>query len=263
MVRNPEDGGKPLTLTIAILAENVADHLPPCFASLRPLIAQANAHTLVILNQDGDPATARSARSLADTVVERPFENFSRQRNYALELAETDWLLFVDADERLTAALCDEIATVLRREFGAGWRVPRRNFLFGHEMRHTGWWPDYQLRLMRPALSHYDDSRQVHEFPVVAGDVYSLLNPLIHFNYANWSQFIVKQRTYAPLEAAALHSEGTRARPLSLIGQPVRELHRRLVTYHGWRDGPQGIALSIAMALYRVEVYCRLRQLDH
>ena len=130
-------------------------------------------------------------------------------------------------------------------------------------MRHTGWWPDYQLRLMRPALSHYDDSRQVHEYPVVAGEVYSLLNPLIHFNYANWGDFIEKQRTYARLEAAALHSEGLRARPRSLLGQPLRELQRRLITYHGWRDGLQGIALSMAMALYRAEVYRRLRQLDH
>ncbi len=251
-----------MTLTIAILAANVADHLPHCFASLRPLIAQTNARTLVILNRHGDPATARSARSLADTVVERPFENFSRQRNYALGLAETDWLLFIDADERLTPALCDEIATILRRGSGAGWRVSRRNFLFGHEMRHTGWWPDYQLRLIRPALSHYDDSRQVHEYPVVTGEVYALLNPLIHFNYANWGQFISKQRTYAPLEAAALHGEGVRARARSLIGQPLRELHRRLITYHGWRDGLQGIALSIAMVLYRFDVYRRLRRLD-
>jgi glycosyltransferase involved in cell wall biosynthesis len=251
-----------LTLTIAILAANVADHLPPCFASLRPLIAQTNALTLVILNQDGDVATARAARSLADTVVERPFENFSRQRNYALELAKTDWLLFIDADERLTSDLCDEIATALRRDSGAGWRVPRRNFLFGQEMRHTGWWPDYQLRLMRPAVSHYDDSRQVHEYPVVTGEVYSLLNPLIHFNYANWGQFIEKQRTYAPLEAAALYSDGVRANPRRLVGQPLRELHRRLVTYQGWRDGLHGIALSIAMALYHFDVYRRLRKLD-
>lgn len=263
MVGNPEDGGEPVTLTIAILAANVADHLPSCFASLSPLIALTGARTLVILNHDGDPATAQAARDLADTVLERPFENFSRQRNYVLKLADTEWLLFVDADERLTPALCDEIATVLRRDSGAGWRVPRRNFLFGREMRHTGWWPDYQLRLMRPALSRYDDSRQVHEFPIVTGEVYSLLNPLIHFNYANWGQFIRKQRTYAPLEAAALYSEGVRARPRNLIGQPIRELYRRLVSYHGWRDGSQGITLSIAMALYRAEVYRRLRQLGN
>lgn len=263
MVGSLETGGEPLTLTIAILAANVADQLPGCFASLRPLLAETNARTLVILNQDGDAATSNTARSLADSVVERPFENFSRQRNYALDLAETAWLLFVDADERLTPALCQEIATILRRGLGAGWRVPRRNFLFGHEMRHTGWWPDYQLRLMRPELSHYDDSRQVHEFPVVSGDVYSLLNPLIHFNYANWGQFISKQRKYAALEAAALHAEGIRARPLSFFGQPIRELHRRLVVYQGWRDGSHGIALSIAMALYRAEIYRRLSQLDH
>ena len=122
---------------------------------------------------------------------------------------------------------------------------------------------DDHLRLMRPELSHYDDSRLVHEFPVVSGDVYSLLNPLIHFNYANWGQFISKQRKYAALEAAALHAEGIRARPLSFFGQPIRELHRRLVVYQGWRDGSHGIALSIAMALYRAEIYRRLSQLDH
>lgn len=249
-------------LTIAILASNVAKHLRPCIASLAPLIGRTGAQTLIILNQGGDAETANVARSLADTVVERPFENFSRQRNYSLELASTDWLLFIDADERATTALCVEIATVIQRGTGAAWRVPRRNFLFGHEMRHTGWWPDYQVRLMRRSLSHYDDTRHVHEFPIIQGEIYSLLNPLIHFNYENWGQFIGKQRKYAPLEAEALYNEGIRARPRSLLGQPLRELQRRIVTYQGWRDGPQGIGLSIAMALYKADVYRRLLRDD-
>jgi hypothetical protein len=125
-------------------------------------------------------------------------------------------------------------------------------------MRHTGWWPDYQVRLIRPSVSHYDDTRHVHEFPVVSGETYTLLNPLIHFNYENWAQFFSKQRTYAPLEAQALYNDGVRARPRSLLGQPLRELQRRFITYQGWRDGIQGLALSIAMAVYKADVYRRL-----
>jgi glycosyltransferase involved in cell wall biosynthesis len=241
-----------------VLATNVARHLAPCFASTTPLIEQTGARTLVILNQGGDTATAEVARRLADRAVERPFENFSRQRNYALELAQTDWVLFIDADERLTPALCSEIATVVERGLGAGWQIPRRNFLFGREMRHTGWWPDYQVRLIRPSVSHYDDTRHVHEFPIVSGETYTLLNPLIHFNYESWAQFFSKQRAYAPLEAQALYNDGVRARPRSLLGQPLRELQRRFITYQGWRDGIQGLALSIAMAVYKADVYRRL-----
>jgi glycosyltransferase involved in cell wall biosynthesis len=250
-----------MSLTIAILAANVAGHLDACVASVAPLVTPTGARILIVLNQGGDTATASAANRLADTVVERPFENFSRQRNYALDLAQTEWLLFLDADERLTPPLCEEIALVITRSTGSGWRVPRRNFLFGNEMRHTGWWPDYQLRLMRPALSRFDDTRHVHEFPVVQGEVFTLLNPLIHFNYTGWAQFIAKQRTYAPLEAAALYNDGVRARPRSLIGQPFRELHRRLVTYQGWKDGLQGVALSLAMAIYKADVYLRLMRL--
>lgn len=250
------------TLTIIALARHEADHLGPCFKSLQPLIALTGARTLIVLDHEADHATQDIAHRVAERVVTSRFVSFPAQRNRALELASTDWVFFIDADERCTHALANDIARAICLNECAAFRVPRRNFFFGHEVRYTGWWPDYQIRLLRRRLVYYDESRQVHEYPSINGQICTLLHPLIHFNYETWAHFIAKQRAYAPLEARALYEADTRARPRSFIGQPVRELKRRLVDYQGYKDGLLGIGLCFAMALYRVEVYRQLRKLQ-
>lgn len=248
-----------LPLTIIALAWNEADDLVPCFKSLQLLLGRG-ASTLIVLDHQADTATSQVARTVAQRVLTNTFENFASQRNFALSQASTDWVLFIDPDERATPELCGEIVRRLDGTCNA-WRVPRRNLLFGHEVRYTGWWPDYQIRLMRREGTHYNEARKVHEVPVISGEVCPLMNPLIHFNYRTWRQFIAKQRSYAPLEAQALHAEGTQAHLRSLIGQPVREFARRFFQYQGWRDSLLGLALSLAMAAYKFEVYRQLRKL--
>jgi glycosyltransferase involved in cell wall biosynthesis len=249
-------------LTIIALAWNEARYLGPCFRSLRPLIELTLAETLILLDDEADEATRVAARKVARRVEASRFVNFAAQRNRALELAGTEWVFFIDADERCSKPLSKEIAAALDRAECDAFRVPRRNILFGREVRHTGWWPDYQVRLLRRARAHYDERRQVHEYPQVAGETCTLLSPLIHFNYESWEQFIRKQRSYAPLEAAALYQQGHRARLRSYIGQPLREFKRRFIDYQGYRDGLLGLELSFAMAAYRAATYRHLRRLE-
>jgi glycosyltransferase involved in cell wall biosynthesis len=249
-------------LTVIVLARNEARHLGPCFRSLRLLLKLTNAETLVVLDDKADDATARIAHSLAQRVATSRFVNFSSQRNRALELATTHWVFFIDADERCTNSLASEIAPALERAQCDAFRVRRRNIFFGREVRHTGWWPDYQTRLLRRAAAHYDESRDVHEYPILPGETCTLLNPLVHFNYDSWSHFIRKQHAYAPMEAGALFKDGQRARVRSLIGQPLREFKRRYIDYEGYRDGLTGLALSLAMAVYRGETYRQLRRIQ-
>ncbi len=250
------------TLTIVALAWNEAEHLGPCFRSVQPLVELTGAHTLVVLDHTANEATSQIAARVASRVVTSRFVSFSAQRNRALELATTDWVFFIDADERCTPSLCEEIAEAIKREECAAFRISRRNFLFGHEVRHTGWWPDYQTRLLRREKAHYDESRQVHEYPDVSGEICTLLHPLIHFNYATWKQFLQKQRAYAPLEAQALYEQGNRAHLRSYIGQPLREFKRRYIDYRGYQDGLLGLALAVAMSLYRIDTYRRLRRIQ-
>ncbi len=249
-------------LTIIALAWREADDLEPCFTSVAPLIERILARTLIVLDLEADEATVAAANRAAERIVTNRFENFSKHRNFALSCADTEWVFFIDADERATPSLCNEIIEVISRDECGMWRVPRRNVFFGTEVRHAGWWPDYQLRLFKRAGVHYDETRQVHEIPVADRSICTLLNPLIHYNYRSWGQFVEKQRAYAPLEAQALHAEGTSARLRSLVGQPLREFWRRFVQYEGWKDGLLGLALSLAMAIYRFQVCRKLRALD-
>ncbi|MFL5735654.1 MAG: glycosyltransferase family 2 protein [Chloroflexia bacterium] len=253
--------GEPM-LTIAALAHNEAGHIPACVDSVRPLKALFGAEVLVVLDSRADEATERAAREWADRVVVSPFVNFSAQRNRTLDLATGEWVFFIDPDERCTPALAEEIARAVGEDGSSAYRIPRRNYFFGREVRHTGWWPDYQIRLLRRAGARYDEAREVHELPMVDGEIGTLRQPLIHYNYATWRQFFSKQWRYAPYEARALYAAGSRARPRSLLGQPLRELKRRLVDYQGYKDGLLGLALSIAMCLYTAETYRQLRRLQ-
>ena len=245
-------------LTIIALAHNEAKHLGSCFESLKSLTEQPSVETLIVLDNRADEATRTAAQAVADRVVTNTFVNFSTQRNFGLETADGEWVLYIDPDERCTPELASEIAAAMGKIEYAAYRVPRRNIFFGHEVRHTGWSPDYQVRLLRRESCRYDESREVHEFPVVRGDTGTLKSPLIHFNYESWRQFIAKQWAYARFDAKALYAAGITARPRNMIGQPLRELKRRVVDYRGYRDGALGLALSAAMGLYRAEIYRQL-----
>lgn len=248
-------------LTVAALAYREGEHLAKCFASLRHLCELIDAPTLIVLDANADATTADLAHHVADEVLSHPFENFSRQRNFALDAVSTDWVLFIDPDERMTKPLALELVEVLAAGEAAAYRVPRRNILFGKEVRHTGWSPDYQVRLLRTGRCRYDETQAVHEVPLVDGGIGTLKHPLVHFNYASWRQFIAKQRSYAPLEARALYVAGHRAHPRSFIGQPLREFKRRFFDYRGYKDGVRGFQLSLAMSAYRLLTYWHLYRL--
>jgi glycosyltransferase involved in cell wall biosynthesis len=248
-------------LTIVALAWNEAEHLRACLGSVKPLIDLMSATTLVLFDSAGDDATLEIAREVADRVVIADFDNFAAQRNRALDLASSRWVFFIDADERCTPRLAHEIAQAIQKVDCAAYRVPRRNILFGHEVRHTGWSPDYQVRLLERASCRYDESRRVHELPTVDGETGTLKAQLVHYNYDTWGQFIEKQRAYSDLEAQALYASGRRASLKSIVGQPLRELKRRFIDYRGYRDGLLGVALSLAMALHVAQTYVKLRRL--
>lgn len=250
------------SLTVVALAWREGEHLAKCFASLQTLVKLTNAQTLIVLDAGADPATSKIAHRAAQRVLTNRFDSFPRQRNFALDAVSTKWVFFIDADERMTQPLAEEIVALLRAGTDAAYKVPRRNVFFGKEVRHTGWWPDYQIRLLQIDKCRYDEAIQVHEVPDVQGTVGTLANPLIHFNYDSWRQFISKQRFYAPREAQALYASGHVAHLRSFFGQPAREFKRRFVDYEGYQDGMLGLSLSLAMAAYKLLVYWYLYRLN-
>lgn len=236
-------------LVAVILTRNERAHLPPCIAAVRPWV-----DAVVVWDSGSTDGTRELARACGAHVVYRPFDNYARQRQAALDTIAAEWLLFVDADERLTPELGRELRARLRADAAAspridGYWLPRRNFIAGHETRGGGFYPDYQLRLLRRGYARYAP-RAVHEIAGVDQATAHLLQPLLHFNYRDWAHFHQKQAGYARYEAGVLAAAGIRPRPHNFVLQPLREFRRRFFTLAGYRDGLHGLRLAAWLAYY-------------
>jgi len=244
-------------LTAVVLTYNEERHLPDCLESL------AWAPEVLVFDSFSTDETVPLAQAAGARVVQRSFDHYAGQRQAALEAAASEWVLFVDADERVPAALAEEIQAVLSKPV-PGWWVPRHNYLFGRLTLHAGWYPDYQLRLLRRVLARYESSRPVHEVAVLnsPAEPGHLSQPLIHLNYDTIGEFLAKQAGYARYDASRLKLSGERARPHNFILQPLRQFYWRLVTLEGWRDGWHGLRLSGLMAYFEWQKYRELGRLQ-
>ncbi|MGQ9675002.1 MAG: glycosyltransferase [Chloroflexota bacterium] len=250
-------------VSAAVIAKNEERRIEDCLRSLQW------ADEIVVVDSFSTDRTLEICRRYTDRVYQRRFENFSKQRNHALDLVSCPWVLFVDADERVTPELAAEIRQALaggpgtdpRHPGPVAYWVPRHNLIWGKWIRHAGWYPDYQLRLLRVDSARYDESREVHEVAEVKGETAHLHEPLIHHNYDTISQFCAKQDVYSTFEARLLFNRGIRPRWRNYIGAPVREFLYRYRELEGYRDGVHGLVLSALLAWYKFRTYVKLRAL--
>ena len=242
-------------LTVVILTKNEEHNITACIESVRW------ADEVVVFDSFSQDRTVEIAQELGARVIQHPFRNYAEQRNAALEAVESRWVFFVDADERATPELAAEVRQVIEDETKAAWWVPRHNYIFGRLTRHAGWFPDYQLRLLKQGRAHYDPPRKVHEVVILDGQAGYLENVLIHYNYDNLSQFLERQGRYTDYEARILYEQGIRPRWRNFILQPLREFKRRYFSLQGWKDGFHGLLLSGLMAYYNFVTYVRLWRL--
>jgi glycosyltransferase involved in cell wall biosynthesis len=245
----PSAATNPPNLVAVILTRDETTHVIPCIESLRAWV-----DAVVVWDSGVSGELCRLARQAGALVVQRPFDNFAAQRQAALDTIQAEWILFVDVDERATPELAAEIRQRLQADAAAhpavnGYWLPRRNFIAGVETRGNGYYPDYQLRLLRRTMAHYTP-RPVHEIVTVEGRERYLDQPLIHYNYRDWPHFHAKQPAYARFEAQNLQWQGIHPRPHNFILQPLREFRRRYITLGGWRDGIHGLRLALWLAWY-------------
>lgn len=263
-------------ISVIVLTHNEQKHIRACLESARDF-----ADELLVLDDYSTDDTAAIARELGARVESRQLDNFPNQRNAAIALARGDWIFFIDADERATPALGKEIRETIGAETRdwsleiaavqspgsnfqspIGFWVPRRNIIFGKEIRHTGWSPDYQPRVLKKGRARFNPARAVHELVLWDGQVGYLREPLIHYNYETLAQFRKKQIAYTRYEAQVWFAEGRRAHWRGVIGQPAREFLRRYISLQGWRDGAHGLVLSALMAYYAFVRWRMLREMQ-
>lgn len=243
------------TISAIVITRNEEEHIRACLESL------AWADEIVVLDSRSTDRTVELARLVTPDVHARPFDTFPCQRNAALDLATGRWAFFLDCDERASPELAGEVRAAVETGSHAGYWVPRRNLILGKWMRHTGWWPDYQLKLFRRDLGRFDEGKLIHEVPVVEGTCGYLESPITHYNYQRLGEIFSRQDFYSTFEAEALYQRGVRARPRNFVLQPYREFVRRYVTWEGYRDGFHGLFLSLVMAWYNLMTYKKLAAL--
>lgn len=245
------------TLAAIILTYNEAAHIADCVASVR------FADVIMVFDSGSTDATVRLAQQAGAEVMQRPFDHYAGQRNAALDAVKgrADWVLFVDADERVTPELAAEVRAAVSRADCAGYRIPRLNYIFGKLTRGAGWYPDYQTRLLKVGAAQYDPERQVHELVVLDGAEGTLNQHFIHYNYQNMAQFVHKQQRYSAYDARILYEQAIRPKPQNYVLQPWRQFWWRFVTLKGYRDGLHGLRLSLLMAWYEFRKYVLLRNL--
>ena len=245
-------------LSVAIPAKNEERYIAGCLESVQGLADEV----LVILDPETQDRTAAICREKGARLEVVPFVSFARLRNRALGLCQYNWVFFLDADERATEELRQEVRAVTAVEPDpndsqavVGYWIPRHNYFFGRPVRHAGWYPDHQLRLMWRERAHYPEEQKVHEVVRLQGKAGYLAGHLLHHNVDTPAEFRAKQRRYAHLEAASLWEKGVRARPRHLLTRPLREFWRRYISLAGWKDGLLGLYLCAAMGYYTFCTY--------
>jgi hypothetical protein len=179
----------------------------------------------------------------------RDWEGYSRQKNFAAGEARHDWILSIDADERLSAELAAEIAQWKRAATGSGGSMPRRVFYLGAWIRRSGWYPDRKLRLYDRRHARWTGDF-VHETLDVEGPITALKGDLLHFPYRDWQDHIRRIDTYTELAAKAARASGKRGSVLRLLLAPAATFLKAFVIRAGFLDGWRGVLIAVAGARY-------------
>ena len=242
-------------LSVFIIALNQEANIGPCLASV------GFADEIVVVDTGSTDRTVELARTSGARVLAAAWQGFARTKNFALDQAQGDWIFSLDTDERVPAALQEEILAVVRADGPLeGYRVPRKNYFGGRWVRYLGWYPDYTLRLFRREQGRFRD-REVHEEVEVAGPVGTLRTPLDHYSYKNLTEYAARQDRYALLAAREMSQQGRRPWPGELAWRPFFTFLNLYFLKQGVWEGLLGLKLALQGSRYNFLKYHYLREL--
>ncbi len=238
-MRSQMDTPARATITACVIARDEAERLPACLASV------AFCDEVVVVDSGSADDTVALAHAAGATVVEEPWRGFAAQRNVALGHAHGDWVLEIDADERVTQTLRAEIEAFLAAP-PAGidlCGLPLRDVFLGRALGPSSKYPKYRHRLFRRGAHRHDEARTVHEGIAPRGAVHPFAGELTHLLAGSWREAVSDAWRYAQLETQQLDPAQPAARIVAAaLLRPPAKLAYRLVVDGGWRDGWQGVA---------------------
>jgi glycosyltransferase involved in cell wall biosynthesis len=234
-------------LTVLIPCKDEVQHIGACIESVRPI-----ADEILIADSGSTDGTLDIVRGLGGCrIIEREYINSADFKNWAIPQAAHQWVLVVDADERMTPDLAGEIKRLLATEPACdGYSLRRDNFFLGHRIGHCGWNTSRLVRLFRRDRSRYE-SRRVHANVVVpSGKIGELVQPLVHHTALDLDRFVAKQERYATWSSLDAYDAGKRATWLRMITHAPLRFLQLYVLRGGWLDGRAGVVVCGLAAWY-------------
>lgn len=218
------------------------------------------ADEILVVDSCSSDETRAIAESLGARVVVRPMpDGFAAQRNFALTQTNCEWVMFLDADERITPELAVEIRDTVNKNEPYAFDILRLNHVFGKLMRYGGFRPDWSLRLYPRSVISW--TGLVHEQAHVTCPRRRLKSPMNHFTYDDWNRYFDKFNRYTSIMARKMFEEGKRASLLEALFRSIWGFFRVYVLQSGWRDGRLGFIFSIIHFHYTFVKYVKLDDL--
>jgi len=241
-----------LPLSVVIIAQDEADRLPDAIRSA------SFADEVIVLDSGSTDDTVALARSLGATVIETDWPGHVAQKNRALQHASHDWVLSLDADERLSPRLAASVQAILSTTPAHGaYRVARLNFWEGAPLRHGTWYPDARVRLFRRGLARWAGT-DPHDRVETSGTVGRLAGDLHHHPYRSLAEHLQTIDRYTARHAEVALSEGRRAAWWDVALRPILHLVKALLLKRGLLDGVRGICVAGLGATYVLLKWTRL-----
>lgn len=244
-----------IPLSVIVLTKNEEKHITDCLESIRW------ADDIVVIDATSRDRTVELAREFTNSIFVREWMGYAPAKNFALTKAKHEWVLWLDADERVTPELATEIQSIVTSppEETVGYEVARRAYFLGKWIRHCGWYPGFVVRLFRKTNSHFTALR-VHESLELQGRVGRLRNDLLHYTDDTLFHYFDKFNNYTSLAASDARERGRRASSFELLVRPLHLLFKMFILRRGYLDGVHGLLLSLLSSAYVFVKYAKIRE---
>ena len=242
------------SLACLIITKNEEANIQDCLASVNWTTER------IVIDAESTDRTAELARAAGAKVFVRPWPGFGAQKNYGMDQVSSEWILIVDADERVLEPLKSEIRSRIARwkeNEPVAYEIPRKNVFYGEWVRHAGVYPDYQIRLFRKGSAKYNDV-PVHENLMVKGLIGKLSNPFEHFTERRIRDHFRKFGLYTTLAAQEKGKTVHTVHARDLFFRPLVVFIKSYLLKQGFRDGVRGLIVCVFASMYTFVKYAKL-----
>jgi glycosyltransferase involved in cell wall biosynthesis len=239
------------TISAIIITKDEEQNIRECLESVSWM------DEIVVLDSGSSDRTVEIAKEFTPEVFVTDWPGYGAQKNRALDKAKYEWIFSLDADERVTPELRQEIESAISSTEHAGYRMPRLSSYCGRFMKHGGWWPDHVIRLAKRGSCKFSDSL-VHESMIVDGTLGTLSNPIIHYTYRTMDDVTMMIHRYSSASAKMMFEKGKSSSVSKAIGRSILTFIRTYLLKLGFLDGKEGFMLAISNSQLAFYKYLKL-----